>query len=124
MTRDLTQGGVTPTRSLMPGRRNQLSSYSDDEDRESSTDFSHDHDEDTHHSYHGDEHPVIVTGTSPDAFVAHEGDEFIVSDSDHGFGEQVVEELGELSSWFHSHSYFLESKNDLEAARLSNSFLQ
>jgi len=123
MTRDLTQGGVTPTRSLMPGRRNQMPNYSD-EDRES-TDFSHygGH-EDTHHSYHGDEHPVIVTGTSPDAFVAHEGDEFIVSDSDHGLGEQVVEELGELSSWFHDHSYFLESKNDLEAARLSNSFLQ
>ena len=106
----------------MPGRRNQLPNYSD-EDRES-TDYSHGDYEDTHHSYHGDEHPVIVTGTSPDAYVAHEGDEFIVSDSDHGLGEQVVEELGELSSWFHGSSYFLESKNDLEAARLSNSFLQ
>lgn len=112
------------------GRRNQLMDYGDAE----SYDFgmaagdqmhhdSHAH-EDTQHTYAGEEHPVIVTGNNPDAMVSHEGGEYIVADSDHGMGDQIMEELGDISSWFHTHTFFLDSKNDLDAARESNKYLQ
>ena len=82
------------------------------------------HVHDTHHTYAGDEHPVIVSGTDPHAFVAHQGDEYIVADSSHaGIGDEIVHELGMLSDWMQGHGYFLDSKHDLDAARLSNSFL-
>ncbi len=106
MTRDLTKQASRPM-----GRKNQLMDYGDAE----SYDFgmaagdqvhhdSHAH-QNTQHTYSGEEHPVIVTGTSPDAMVSYEGGQYIVADSN-------------------SHTFFLDSKNDLDAARESNKYLQ
>ena len=68
---------------------------------------------DTVHSHIGDEHPVFVSGTSQDAFIAHgDGDEYVVADGeDRSYGEEIVHELGQLGSWFGTHHVFLDGDN-------------
>ena len=79
---------------------------------------------------------VITVDTDPSATVTHAGyNEYVVSDQhgssdsdfDSGFPhltEDFMHQLGQISTWFSEHSFFFNSKNDLEAARQANKYLQ
>ena len=111
---------VTVTKTLAPAaKKNQLRSYGDSEAYEHgrvSKDTYHKHDG------HSSSHPVIVTTDSDEHFVDQHGDSYVVGDS--GFGGIGGELLDDVSHWFGGHPIFLDSKNDLDAAREANKYLQ
>lgn len=71
---------------------------------------------DTIQSHDGEDHPVFVSGTGQDSFIAHDGDEYIVADHvGHGYGDEIMHELGELGSWFGTHHVFLDGENTTDS---------
>ena len=137
MTRDLTKETVgkntprnivTPVKSLNPQPRNQLGDWNDVYDPEddhyyTDSDDESDYDQGTHHTYSGDDHPLVISTTDSKAFVDQDGDQVVVADGDDaGIGEEIAHELGQLSSWFGS-TFFLDNENDTEATQQSNQYL-
>ena len=137
---------MTPTQALpyqpRPSARQNYLDYDHEDYGEYSDDYSDfdGHEEphreeyhDVHHVHHiGDdeEHPVYVTSTDPHTYFSHHDDEFIVADGNDYDGynfdyADAGETIGSLfGSDFGGHSFFLDSKNDLDAARESNKYLQ
>ena len=137
MTRDLTKEAarmntrrniVTPVKSLEPQPRNELGDWNDvydpnDHYYTDSDDDESDYDEGIQHTYSGDDHPVVISSSDSKAFVAEDGDQVVVADGDDAsIGEEIVHELGQLSSWFGS-TFFLDNENDTKATQQSNQYL-